>query len=353
VARTLVISDLHLGSLLGRDVLRRPRALAALAAQVAEVDRLVLLGDTVELLEGRPRRALESARTPLRALGGALGSGGEVLVVPGNHDHALVRPYLRQRRAAGRRLGVATRIPVASSPGLEALAGFLRGGRGARGARVRVQYPGAWLERGVYATHGHYVDRHLLPRRGVLARGPLSPLPERGARADDYERTGGPSLDALGAAVSVELPDAVAGALDVASGALRRATLAATPAAAKVMRTDALAPFTAGALGLQFRRAGLPAMAAVARALGIRSEHLLFGHLHRAGPLFDDDPADWRPDPRGPALHNSGSWVYEPLLLSGARPPHPYWPGGAVLLEGDGGPPRTLTLLDGLAPADL
>lgn len=346
MARTLVVSDLHLGSVLGRDVLRRPKALDALVAQVAEVDRLVLLGDTVELLEGRPRRAVESARAPLRALAGALGRGGEVLVVPGNHDHALVRPYLRQRRTAGRRLGVATRVPVASTPALEALAGMLRP------ARVRAQYPGAWLARGVYATHGHYVDRHLLPRHGVLARGPFTPLPERGARADDYERTGGPSLDALGAALSVELPDVVAGLLDATTGGLRRATLAAAPTASRIIRTDALAPFTAGALGLQFRRAGLPAMAAAARALGIRAQHLIFGHLHRTGPSPGDDPDEWRPDPTGPRLHNCGCWVFEPLLLTGATPPHPYWPGGAIVLE-EGEAPRTLTLLDGLAPGDL
>ena len=51
--RTLVISDLHLGSRLGRDVLRHPEPLAALLRALEDVDRLVLLGDTVELLEGR------------------------------------------------------------------------------------------------------------------------------------------------------------------------------------------------------------------------------------------------------------------------------------------------------------
>jgi hypothetical protein len=31
------------------------------------------------------------------------------------------------------------------------------------------------------------------------------------------------------------------------------------------------------------------------------------------------------------------------------RPPHPYWPGGAVLVE-EGRAPRTLTLLDDVPP---
>jgi hypothetical protein len=345
--RTLVISDLHLGSALGRDVLRRPLALAALTEALRGIDRLVLLGDTVELLEGRPRRALAQARIPLGALARALGPGSEVVVVPGNHDHALVRPWLRRRRAEDRPLGLATRVPVGSSPALEALAAALRP------ARVRVQYPGAWLGEGTYATHGHYVDRHLLPRaKGVLARGPLALLPERGARPDDYERSGGPSLDAMGSAVAVELPDALASALEVATGGLRRASIAAAPALSSLLRTEALAPFTAGALGFQFRRAGLPAMAAVAEALHLRAREILFGHLHRTGPLPGDEPADWHPQERGPRLYNSGSWVFEPLLLAGATPPHPYWPGGAVLLE-HGAAPRVLTLLDELGPEDL
>ena len=338
--RTLIVSDLHLGSILGRDVLRRPAALEALLAQVEQADRLVLLGDVVELLEGRPRRALAAARRPLRAIAQALGADAEVVYVAGNHDHAFVRPFLRARRAQERALGLATRVPVSTSPGLQALAETLRP------ARFRASYPGAWLAPGVYATHGHYVDRHLLPRNtGILARGPLTPVPERGARAEDYERSGGPSLDSLGSALAAELPDAVAGGLDLALGALRRGTLAASPAVGAVLRTEALAPFTAGILGVQFRRAGLPAMAMAAQGLGIRAKHLIFGHLHRTGPLARDDLSEWRPLGRGPRLHNTGSWVFEPLLLARSRPPHPYWPGGAVVLQ-DRAPPHVLTLLD-------
>lgn len=345
--RTLVVSDLHLGSALGRDVLRRPAALEALQAAVAGVDRLVLLGDTVELLEGRPRRALERAHQPLRVLGETLGREGEIIIVPGNHDHVLVRPFLRARRAAQRPLGIATRVPARSSPGLQALVATLRP------ARVRVQYPGTWLGPGIYATHGHYLDRQLFPgARGLVAKGPFAVLPERGVGADEYERSGGPSLDGLGSVVSQDLPEAVTDSIDRAAGALRRATVAAAPMAAQLLRGQGLAPLTAGVLGLQFRRAGLPAMSAVALSLGIRARHLLFGHLHRMGPLSGDDLSEWRPEDRGPRLHNSGSWVFEPLLLAGAQPPHPYWPGGAVLLE-PGAEPQTLSLLDDVLPTAL
>ena len=345
--RTLVVSDFHLGSVRGRDVLRRPAVLAALCEAVAEAERLVLLGDVVELAEGRRRRAMAVAQEPLEAVARALRPGTGVVVVPGNHDHAFVRPFLRGLRVRGERLGLATRVPLRTSPLLAELAGRLRPGR------VRVQYPGAWLGPGIYTHHGHYADRHLLPRaRGMLARGPLAPVPDTGARPDDYERAGGPSADAMKNALTTQLPDPLADVLDEAAGALRSATLSAVPAAGRLLRTEGLAPLGANLLGYQFRRAGLPAMATVAEGLGLRARHLIFGHLHRAGPLPADDRAEWTGRRGRLRLHNTGSWVYEPLLLTGVEPPHPYWPGGAVWLDGDA-PPRTVNLLDGLGPAAL
>jgi hypothetical protein len=103
-------------------------------------------------------------------------------------------------------------------------------------------------------------------------------------------------------------------------------------------------------LNVQFRRAGLPAMAEVARRLRLGAREVIFGHLHRPGPLPDDDPLEWAPE-GGPRLFNSGSWVYEPLLLAGQEPPHPYWPGGAVVVEN--GSTRTELLLEHLTEADL
>ncbi|MDX6688989.1 MAG: hypothetical protein QOG15_446, partial [Solirubrobacteraceae bacterium] len=92
--RTLVISDLHLG---GGDVLQRPEVLERLLARLDGVDRLVLLGDTIELRTGLSRQALGEAEPVLRAIGDALGAGGEVLIAPGNHDHALGAGWLDWR----------------------------------------------------------------------------------------------------------------------------------------------------------------------------------------------------------------------------------------------------------------
>src|SRR5436853_4987779 len=95
--RTLVISDLHLGVRTGADVLRRPQALEILCARLDGVDRLVLLGDVLELRHGPARDALAAASAVFAELGRELGPDRELVLVAGNHDHALVEPWLAQR----------------------------------------------------------------------------------------------------------------------------------------------------------------------------------------------------------------------------------------------------------------
>jgi hypothetical protein len=94
------------------------------------------------------------------------------------------------------------------------------------------------------------------------------------------------------------------------------------------------------------RRNALTAVGEVLRRLDIDAEHVIFGHSHRAGPLPDDDLAEWEA-PTGARLHNSGNWVYERIFLAGSGPHSPYWPGGAMLVE-DTGEPQLLRLLDDL-----
>ncbi|HEX6390534.1 MAG TPA: hypothetical protein VFZ89_13835, partial [Solirubrobacteraceae bacterium] len=293
------------------------------------------LGDVVEMLEGRPRAALDLAAPVLKEIGATMGHGREVVVVPGNHDHLLVRPWLRSRRAAGRSLGLATRVPVSSGDLLKRLGAMLAP------ARVQVRYPGVWVGERVWATHGHYLDRHLVRDRRLQL---TTPVPERGASAWHYEDAAGASLAALSNLLASSLPEQLGERIDRAAGLARSATTAALPLAGALL-TGALAPLSAQALGLQFRRRGLPAMAEVAHRLHVRADHVIFGHLHRMGPRWEDDRAEWAPGDGRRVLHNAGCWVYEPLLLAGSRPPHPYWPGGAVLVEGDA-PPKTLGLLD-------
>jgi predicted phosphodiesterase len=334
--RTLVVSDLHLGARLGRDVLRRDEALEALLGPLDEVERLVLLGDVVELLEGRTARAMQVAEPVLRAIGGRLGNDREVILVPGNHDAAFLSPWLA---AQGTSLPVDASVPIDATPLLAAAAAWLEP------ARVRVRYPGAWLAEGVWATHGHYLDRHLLPESAYgIARGLLGRLPRDGATPFDYERAGGPSLTRLEALLTRWLPRPLAALMDDLAEFLRAATMPAIP---RRLLGNRIGSLPALLLGTQMRRASIPAIARVVHRLQLDADWVIFGHVHRRGPLGDDDSRHWRGPGGQPRIVNTGSWVHEPLLIHHATPPHPYWPGGAIVLE-PGREPRTIGLLDHL-----
>lgn len=335
--RTLVISDLHLGSRLARDVLRRPAALEGLLAALDGVDRLVLLGDTVELAEGRAREALAVAEPILRAVGAELGAGREVVLVPGNHDLALIRTHVRAHGVPGT---VDARLPLDAGPALARVAGWLAP------ARVTVRYPGVWLADGVWATHGHYLDRHLFPLSAYgVTRGPLTMRAVDPALPRDYEHARRrPSLTRAEALLISRLPRPLARLTDDVAELLRAASM---PRAVERAGGRRISPITSRLLGVQMQRASIPAITRVAQRLGVEADHVIFGHVHRLGPLPSDNPERWTGPNGCPRIVNTGSWVYEQLLLHHAGPPHPYWPGGSVLVE-DGAPPRARGLLDHL-----
>ena len=259
--------------------------------------------------------------------------------MPGNHDAELVRPWLR---AHGVPAAVDAEIPLDATPELARLTSWLAP------ARVRVHYPGVWLSEHVWATHGHYLDRHLLPEAAFgIARGLLGRLPRDGATPADYEA--GPSVTRLEALLTRRLPRPLATLFDDAAELVRATTM---PGVRRRLLSHRFAPLTASLLGAQVRRAAIPALARVVHRLGVEAEYVVFGHVHRRGPLADDDLARWRGPDGTLRIVNTGSWTYEPLLLHRAAPPHAYWPGGAVVLE-DGGAPEAIGLLDHLDTAAL
>jgi Calcineurin-like phosphoesterase len=331
---TLLLSDLHLGSRLRHDVLTHPEPLHRLLEAFEGIERLVLLGDIVELLDERPENAMDVAEPILRLIGRTLGVGREVIFVPGNHDRALVAGWIRR---VGAGLAPDTRVPLDATPELARVASWLAP------ARVRVHYPGVWLAPGVWATHGHYLDRHLLPESAFgVTRGLLGRVPRPGAIPLDYELAGGPSLTRLEALVIKALPRPLAALAEDVAELIRASTM---PLAPRRLLSRGMARLTASVLGAQMRLASLPALSHVVGRLGVDAEWVLFGHVHRLGPLPGDLETRWRGPQGRPRLLNTGSWVYEPLLVHNATAPHPYWPGGAVVLEKDRAP-RAVGLLD-------
>jgi hypothetical protein len=347
VVRTLVVSDLHLGARSGSDVLRDPAQRAPLLEAAAECDRLVLLGDLLELRQGPRWEALADARGTLEALGRAVGGGG-VVVVPGNHDHALAARWLERRSRHGAVAPLAAQEvfePAEASDSLSAVASWLAP------ARTTVAYPGLWLRDDVYATHGHYLDCHnTVPTFERLAAGAMrrlvGPLPRR-CTPDDYEarlapiyafldtlaQRAGPGRVAAGAGSSARVWALLAG--DGHRPVRARLLAGALPFGLAALNRAGVGPFKADLSGAELRRAGVRAMTEVLGRLGIEPPHVVFGHTHRPGPGPDDDISEWR-TPSGSRLYNSGSWVRELDFMGG--PTSPYRPGGSVVVDGDADP---------------
>jgi hypothetical protein len=360
--RTVVVSDLHLAAGHGADLIRRAAFRERLWPALEGADRVVLLGDVIELRDRPLAEAVAAAQPFFEELGEVLGAG-QVLLVPGNHDHHLLNGWLERRRLAGGR-------PLALEQTAKPPAGVLSAiGRMLGDAELVLAYPGIRLGEGVYATHGHYLDAHLtVPTFERLGVGTmerlLGGLPAAGRTPDDYERAQAPLYDFLyalaqaggtggrfaGASPSARIWTALSGTGGPAArvrGLLLGAV--ALPGAVGVANRLGIGRFRADLSLEEIGRAGVSAMGEVVRHLGIEAEHLVFGHTHRRGPLPEEQ--EWIA-PGGARLLNTGSWVHSPALLGPSAEESPYWPGTVAVIE-DSGPPELRHLLDELTHEDL
>jgi Calcineurin-like phosphoesterase len=357
--RTLVISDLHLGASTRADLLRRADLRVPLIEAARDVDRVMILGDGLELRDGPQREAPELAGALFAELGRALGPEGELLVLAGNHDHGLVAGWIDGRLLTEPSgfLGLEQMIePRDSGPLASTLA------ERAKPARVRFAYPGVWLRDDVYAIHGHYSDVHAtVPTFERLAAGAMArwavDLPADGAAPDDYEAVLAPLyawMHALTQRSDHAVVSAGAGASARAWVALggegrRRHPVRAVAlgagfsAAVAAINALGIGPVDRDLSGAGLRRGYLRGFREVLQRLGVTAPHVIWGHSHRSGPWPRDDPAEWTSHAGG-RIVNTGSWVYQPHFLSPQPNASPYWPGTAVIVEPEG-PPRLVRLL--------
>ena len=325
---TAVISDLHLGTRTRADLLRSADLRRRLLGALEGVDQVVLLGDTIELRDGPAREAVAEARLFFEELGRSL-AGGRIVLVPGNHDHQLAAGVLGR---GSQLLALEQLVPAAQSPALRALSAS------AGGAELTLAYPGFWIRPDVYATHGHYMDRHHraptfeCTAAGVLGR--VRGLPPENASPADYEAVVGPLYRTMFAVAQAPRLARPAGAAKALIRAAERATGAR--------------PRQRGPGGGRPRALG--AMAEVVRRLGIDAAHVIFGHTHRPGPLAGD--ADGWQMPGGPRLVNSGCWIYEPPYLGETASGSSHWPGTCVFVDASG-PPRVQGLLADVSAGEL
>jgi Calcineurin-like phosphoesterase superfamily domain len=352
--RTAIVSDLHLGSAFGEDLLREPSIRRTLLEGLAGAERLVLLGDAVETRELPLAQTLERVRPFFEELGEAM-EGRQVILVPGNHDHRLAEPLLEREALAGRPLGLEHQA-APSGVATEQIATWLGG------AELQLAYPGIWLREDVYATHGHYMDCHMsLPRLECVAAAGMmrafGPLPERPGPAD-YERVLRPvygfsfglsqSNLARRAARPSERAWQTLSGRDGKRGRARRAAIraaiaTAVPAGVWSVNRMLHAEFRADLSAQSISRSGIDAATELAARLDLDAAHLLTGHTHRGGPEAGE--AEWEL-PGGGRLHNTGSWVFASAFHRPGTPPGPYWPGTITWLEDEGSPRRVNLLLE-------
>ena len=365
--RSVIISDLHLGAASRADLLRRGVVRERLQPALAGADRIVLLGDVIDMRDRPLADALQAAQPFFEDLR-ENAPEAELVIVPGNHDHQLLEPWLQRRRMQGKPapIGLEERISPTGDAVAE-IAGWA--GR----SRTAIAYPGLYLREDVYATHGHYLDSHLttptFERLGVgalrrLTRGsgdePSSP--------EDYERVQAPLYALLFALAqapraadaapssptpSMRLWRALGGAAGTARTVRGRVLgSAVVPGAVKLASRAGLGKLSADLSLPQIGRAGARAMADVVAALDVKADHVIFGHTHRRGPLSPEaDPwADWRAgDAR---LHNSGSWVYSPALIGADASASAYWPGTLIEVL-DAGDPSARELLNEMTEGEI
>ena len=356
--RTLVISDLHIGAGRGRTRLDDDQVVNRLASAIAESDRLVLLGDIVELRQLPMRDALAAASRVLPRLVAGLGPGKEVVLLAGNHDHELFASWVVRRGAtsAPPPLSPETVVDWRDGEPLAAVAAMLA----QSGAAVRAAYPGVWLRDDVYATHGHYLDRHTTaPGFERLLAGWNSKMMKLSAdqlrSADDYERIlapiyawmlalserGGPELDGADGNGSVRFLR-ILNEGGVRGGALQ----VGVNVVAKSLQLFGLGELSGAVTGDALHRTENRGLGIVLANLGIDAPFVIFGHTHRAGPLPGEDASEWIA-PTGSRMLNSGCWVHEStaFLKPGDEQTSAYRPGFAVELDDDG-PPRLVNLLE-------
>jgi hypothetical protein len=331
-------------------VLRRQPERAALLARLGECDRLVLLGDTIELRHGPVRDALAAAVPVLAEIAGALGADGEIVLVPGNHDHGLLRGWLERRDSTP--LGLELAVEWDSREPLGAVVAALEP------ASVRVAYPGVWLREDVYATHGHYGDRHntvpILERLGAGLTVRVAGEPAGGpARVEDYEAALAPMYawaDVVAESGRMSVGGSDGGSFQVSAwrrlngGGRRdlgsRAMALGLAAAVAGLNRAGIGPLRPDVSGVALRRGALAAFTEVLTRLRVPASHVIFGHTHRAGPLPGDDLGEWG------RLLNTGSWVHEAEFVGDDPTGSPYRPGFAAIVRDDG-PPELVNLLAG------
>ena len=226
--------------------------------------------------------------------------------------------------------------------------------RGARPPRLLVRLPGLWLRDDVYAIHGHYLDLHsTTPTIERLAAGAMARCGRaaaRGRRRARRLRGGARARCTRGCTRSRSARDHAAVARAAPRSSVRawvalagdgrrerpvRARRARRGPARRGRRPQPRRPRAASTASCPARRCAAAACAGIARgaARGSASTRRTSSSATPTGPgpWPRDDPAEWR-TPRRHAARSTPAAGSTSATSSRREPaPSPYWPGTAVV----------------------
>ena len=268
----------------GRTCCAGPTLRAPLLEALARRDRLVILGDGLELREAaHARRRRASPRRFFAEVGARARprrrarDRSPATTTTGSWPAGSTGGCRPSRRASSGSSSASSPPRRARSP--------RRSPSRARPARVRFAYPGVWLREDVYAIHGHYADLHAtVPTFERLAAGAMARwvvrLPEDGAtpgrlrggaRADlrlDARAHAAlrPRGDSAGAGASARAWVALAGERPAAPPGARRRARRGLRGRGRALNAAGLGPLDRSLSGAALRRGDLHGIREVLRA---------------------------------------------------------------------------------------
>jgi hypothetical protein len=292
------------------------------------------------------------------------------VLVPGNHDHRLLGHWLERVKEGDRGSGLAEIVEQPHFYGGEI-------DRWLGETRLEMRYPGYWVREDVFAHHGHYLDSHItlptIERPSIATIDRIGGKPTgRRATPQDYEKVHAPIYDLLfnlaqgarnpnaqkeeGSGASMRVWEMLGGASGRARNWRGRFLGSAViPATLSGLERAGVGRFGRDFSLAEIGRAGVEGMHVVVDRLGIEADHVLFGHIHRRGPLAGEDgraATDPVWEVRGTTLHNTGCWIYVSAMLGSTSAGSPFWPGRVIVVD-ETGEPEAIEVLADVGHAEL
>ena len=381
---TAILSDLHLGAYNSDDLLAYRPVLDRLRSTLneLELERIVLIGDVFDLHLSTVEHALKRAAPFFTMLGEVLRESAadpELIYVPGNHDHhPAVKLFERytdtcitegewehdEKGPRSFRFEQPTQVTTSAGDSrYEPYASYLKTTVG-HGVDISLCYP--VLKIGTtHLTHGHYTDNHMnglgeqayTALRSYIAfedepsEWSVRAYEDASVPFDEFlyrlaqTKDGAANEAKIWAHIQNRLPGPSRKKRPIRDFLFDRLVL---PFAIKMLK-ERLNINLGVVSSSRFspRQESEKAIQIVAQQLGLKGDHLVFGHTHR--PFHAEIPNSDSPI----TVVNTGSWLYCPGETDPSEWVSQFRPGTVGYIPDNESPPQLIYVLDGWGPDEI